>query len=162
MSYAVQLLTSLAFTSCLLFSFQGDTSDLLKGLIETNASVLMRLFHALIQPASWLLPKRIIYFSSISRLAGLNKSACLSRMNFLSSLSIRVSVCLPKDGKFNKRVERWCASTTARYRLPTALPALSGCGSPGCRSASGEKIMLYGEGVFYRRGGRIINAGKRK
>lgn len=39
MSYAVQLLTSLAFTSCLLSSFQGDTSDLLTGLIETNASV---------------------------------------------------------------------------------------------------------------------------
>lgn len=32
------------FLKLLLPSFQGDTSDLLKGLIKTNASVLMRLF----------------------------------------------------------------------------------------------------------------------
>ena len=161
----MQLLTSLAFPkSCRLFSFQGDTSDLLKGLIETNASVLMRLFRVLIRPASWLFPKCIIYFSSISRLSGLNKSACLSQMNFLGSPSIRVSVCLPKDRKFNKRVEHWHVSMTARYWLPTVLPALSGCGEPRLlesrcvHSGLGEKRMLHGEGVFYRKDGRIINA----
>lgn len=79
--------------------FFCDSSDLLQGLLETNTSVLMRVFHALIQPASWLFPKRIIYFSSVTGFSGPNKSVHLSQMNFLGSPSVRVSAHLPKDGK---------------------------------------------------------------
>lgn len=128
MNSAVQLLPSLTFRSCLLFSFQGDTFHLLKGLIETNTSNLMRLFRALIRPANWLFPNHIIYFCSISRLSGLNTSACMSWMNFLGTTYIRVSMCLPKDGKFKKWVECWHVSVTAWYWLLTVLPALLGCG----------------------------------
>lgn len=112
-SCAVQLLASLPFTSCLLSSFQGDTSNLLRSLIETNSYVLIGPFCALIQPASWLLPKHVINFSSIRGLSRLNKPACLSWMNFLGSPSRRVFVCLPKDGELNKRVECWHVSVTA-------------------------------------------------
>lgn len=125
--------------------FFGDTSDLLKCLLETNTSVLMRAFHALIQPASWLFPERSIYFSSVTRLLGPNKSVHLSRMNFLGSPSVRVPAHLLKDGKLRSSLSAGVCDSL--------------CGEPRCvHPGLGQEIMLYGKGVLYRKDGRIINA----
>lgn len=93
MNFAVQLLPSLTFRSCLLFSFQGDTFHLLKGLIETNTSILMRLFRVPIRPANWLFPNHIIYFSIISRLSG--EYIYMSELDEFSRHYMHKSFCVP-------------------------------------------------------------------